>query len=178
MYHGGVRTFTSHGTGQFDPADLGALGARYVFEDGVLIFRPEYVRLGDNVYLGHRVMLKAYAEGGIHMGDDCWVGPGCMFSGAALIDIGDGVGIGPMVQILTSVHDDPGRQHPILDGPLVRTPVTIGAGSDLGAGSILLPGAQLGVGVQLGAGSVVTGKLPDYAVAAGSPARVSRIRDK
>lgn len=171
-----MRTFTTHGTGQFDPADLAAIGTRFVFEEGVLIFRPEFVHLGDNVYLGHRVMLKAYPEGGIHIGNDCWVGPGCMFSGAALIDIGDGAGIGPMVQIMTSVHDDPGQQHPILDGPLIRRPVTVGAGSDLGAGSILLPGARVGRGVQLGAGSVVTGDLPDYAVAAGSPAKVLRKR--
>ena len=43
-------------------------------------------------------------------------------------------------------------------------------------GCILLPGATLGRGVQIGAGAVVSGDVPDLAVAAGVPARVLRFR--
>jgi acetyltransferase-like isoleucine patch superfamily enzyme len=50
--------------------------------------------------------------------------------------------------------------------------VSIGDGSWLGHGVVVLPGAKIGKHVAVGANSVVTGELPDYCVAVGSPARV------
>lgn len=148
-----------------------------MIEDGVLVFRPDLVHLGDNVYIGHRATLKAYPGGGLRIADDCWIGPSCFLSGKAELVIEAGVGIGPRVQILTSTHGDPGRDRPIMDGELVLGPVRIGAGSDLGAGCIVLPGVTIGRGVQVGAGAVVNADLPDHAVAAGVPASVLRFRD-
>lgn len=46
----------------------------------------------------------------------------------------------------------------------------------LGDGAVLLPGARLGNGVIVGARAVVAGVVPDYAVVAGNPARVIRMR--
>jgi len=46
----------------------------------------------------------------------------------------------------------------------------------LGKDVRVLPGARLGCGVIVGAGSVVGGDVPDYAVVAGNPARVVRMR--
>lgn len=40
----------------------------------------------------------------------------------------------------------------------------------------ILPGAKLGSGVIVGAGAVVGGHVPDYAVVAGNPARVVKMR--
>jgi acetyltransferase-like isoleucine patch superfamily enzyme len=53
-------------------------------------------------------------------------------------------------------------------------PVTIGDGSWLGHGTVVLPGASIGRHVVVGANSVVTGVIPDFSVAVGSPARVIR----
>jgi acetyltransferase-like isoleucine patch superfamily enzyme len=171
-----VRAFRTHGDGRFDPADLGSRGDGGVIEDGVLIFRPDLIHLGRNVYLGHRATLKAYPGGGVRIGDDSWIGPSCFLSGKAELVIGAGVGVGPGVQILTSTHQDPGRGRPIMDGELERGPVRVGDGSDIGAGAILLPGVTIGRGVQVGAGAVVSDDLPDFSVAAGMPARVLRMR--
>jgi len=173
-----MRKFHSHGTGRFDPDDLGTRGDGVVLEEGVLIFRPDLVHLGDNVYVGHRAQIKAYPEGGLRVGRDTWIGPNCFFSAAAPVTIGEGVGIGPNVHILTSTHRDPGRDLPIMEGELERAPVTIGDGADLGVGSIVLPGVRIGKGVQLGAGSVVNEDIPDLAVAVGVPARVVGSREK
>jgi serine acetyltransferase len=52
--------------------------------------------------------------------------------------------------------------------------VRIGAGSWIGAGAIIL--ADVGRGCVVGAGAVVTRPLPDFAVAAGVPARILRFR--
>ena len=50
----------------------------------------------------------------------------------------------------------------------------VGDGSWLGHGVVVLPGSDIGRHVAVGAGSVVTGALPDFSVAVGSPARVVR----
>lgn len=46
----------------------------------------------------------------------------------------------------------------------------------LGHGAMVLPGARIGSGVIVGAGSVVRGRVPDYAIVAGNPARIVRMR--
>ena len=173
-----MRKFSSHGSGRFEHDEIAALGEGVVIEDGVRMFRPDLVRLGDNVYVGHQAMLKAYPQGGIAIGRDSWIGPNCFLSAAARITVGVGVGIGPGVQILTSTHRDPGRDLPIMDGELERGAVTIGDGADIGVGTIVLPGVSIGKGVQIGAGSVVASDVPDFAIAAGSPARVLRQREQ
>ena len=52
----------------------------------------------------------------------------------------------------------------------------IGDGSWLGYGTVVLPGPTIGRHVVIGANSVVRGDIPDYCVAAGSPAKVIRDR--
>lgn len=46
----------------------------------------------------------------------------------------------------------------------------------IGAGATLLPTARLGDGVIVGARAVVAGSVPDYAIVAGNPARIVRMR--
>lgn len=46
----------------------------------------------------------------------------------------------------------------------------------LGDGAVILPGARIGSGVIVGAGAVVGGVVPDYAIVAGNPGRVLRMR--
>jgi acetyltransferase-like isoleucine patch superfamily enzyme len=64
---------------------------------------------------------------------------------------------------------------PIREQPGVYQRVTVGRDTWLGDRSVVL--ADVGRHCVLGAASVVTRPLPDYAVAAGSPARVLRFRD-
>mgnify|MGYP001573774594 CR=1 FL=1 len=46
----------------------------------------------------------------------------------------------------------------------------------LGRDAMLMPGAELGNGVIVASRAVVTGKVPDYAIVAGNPAKVVRMR--
>ncbi|RNF32835.1 CatB-related O-acetyltransferase [Paracoccus methylarcula] len=46
----------------------------------------------------------------------------------------------------------------------------------LGDGAVILPGARIGNGVIVGARAVVSGEIPDYAIVAGNPARIVRMR--
>jgi acetyltransferase-like isoleucine patch superfamily enzyme len=92
------------------------------------------------------------------------------------LEIGARVGIGPGVRIITSQHREAGREVPVLFSPIDFAPVVIGDDADIGVGSVVLPGAKIGRGAVIGAGAVVNGEIPEYAVAAGVPARVLRMR--
>ncbi len=46
----------------------------------------------------------------------------------------------------------------------------------IGHGAVILPGVRIGIGAVIGTGAVVTRDIPDYAIAAGVPARVKRRR--
>ena len=168
----------THGTGIFQARDLAACGPDCVFETGVLVFHPENVRLGRNVYVGHYSILKGYYKNSLEIGDETWIGQQCFFHAAGGLFIGAQVGIGPGVKILTSSHtlDGVDRQTPIYSAPVVLAPVRIERGADLGVGAIIMPGVTVGEGAQVGAGAVVTHDVPAYAVVAGSPARVLRER--
>jgi acetyltransferase-like isoleucine patch superfamily enzyme len=166
----------THGTGVVTREALAQCPSSVVFEPGALVFHPENIELGDDVYVGHYAILKGYYKNKLVVGARTWIGQAAFLHGAGGLTIGEDVGIGPHVQILTSTHRDPGRSRPIMHGELAFAPVVIGAGSDLGTGAIVLPGVTIGKGVQLGAGAVVTKDVPDYAVAAGNPARVLRLR--
>lgn len=68
------------------------------------------------------------------------------------IRIGDGVRIGPYVQMLDSSFHRPGN----FDEPDPPRPVEIGAGAVVGAFSIVLPGARIEPGAVIPPASVVT----------------------
>ena len=170
------RRFQSHGSGRFSPEELKRVGQNVVFEEGVLVFHPEVVEIGDNVYVGHRAILKGYYRGYIRIGNNVWIGQNCFLHGAGGIVVGNNVGIGPNVVIITSVHKDQGPSVPILFSELEFGPVVIEDDSDIGVGAIILPGVTIGRGCQIGAGAVVTKSIPPYSVAAGVPVRILRKR--
>lgn len=147
-----------------------------MIEPEVLVFHPENVHLGNEVYVGHRAILKGYHDGVMRIGNRSWIGQQCFFHSAGDITIGDDVGVGPAVKILTSNHTEVGRSVPIVHAPIERAPVVVEDNVDIGIGAILLPGVRVGRGAQVGAGAVVTHDVPSFAVVAGVPAKVLRMR--
>lgn len=167
----------SHGTGAFDRADLAACGEGTVFEPGALVFHPENVEVGRDVYVGHYAILKGYHRNRMLIGDRSWIGQMAFLHAAGGLVVGERVGIGPGVKILTSAHDLGGPPDaPVMDGALSFARVELEDGCDVGAGAIILPGVRVGRGAQVGAGAVVTRDVPAGAVVIGSPARVERMR--
>jgi len=166
----------SHGTGAFELGAFRRLGRDCVFEAGALVFHPENISLGRNVYVGHGAILKGYHRNEMVIGDESWLGQQCFLHAAGGIVIGARVGVGPGVRIITSTHEEAGRDVPVLFSPLRFAPVVIEDDADLGVGAIVLPGVRVGRGAIIGAGAVVTKDVPPYAVAAGVPARLVRER--
>jgi len=166
----------SHGDGRFRVEQLARCGGDCVFEEGVLIFHPERVELGRNVYVGHRAILKGYHENTMRIGDETWIGQQAFLHSAGGLDIGARVGIAPGVRIITSFHAEAGRDLAILNSPVELAPVLVEDDADLGVGVIVLPGVHIGKGAQIGAGAVVTEDVPPYTVSIGVPAKVVRER--
>lgn len=167
---------SSHGSGRFQRSQFARIGQNVVLEAGVLVFHPENVEMGDGVYVGHGTILKGYYRGRMVIGDGTWIGQQCFFHSAGDLSIGRNVGIGPGVKIITSSHAEEGVAKPILHSRLELSPVVVEDDADLGVGSVILPGVRVGRGAQIGAGAVVASDAPDYAVMAGVPARVIRMR--
>lgn len=170
------KQYQSHGSGEFEPHEFKKIGANVIFELGVLVFHPETIELGTNIYIGHNTILKGYYKNSLKIGDNTWIGQNCFFHSAGNIRIGNRVGIAPHVKILTSRHAEQGRDLPILLSELEFAEVVIEDDSDIGIGAIILPGVSIGKGAQIGAGAVVSRNIPDYAVAFGVPAKVVRLR--
>jgi serine acetyltransferase len=147
------------------------------------VYGEQWIAIGAETMIGPHVTLAAGLPGEpadsfddaiVVIGDRCSIGRGTAIVGRCRIAIEDNVTIAPNVYITDHNHsyddlDVPiGRQWPSED------PVRIGAGSWLATNVIVLPGADIGRHVTVAAGSLVRGVVPDYAVIAGSPARVVR----
>ena len=108
----------------------------------------------------------------IKMGRNVYFNFNCVVLDVATVTFGDGVLVGPAVQIYTAAHP--------LDRQLRRSgleygkPIAIGDDVWIGGGAILCPGVTVGAGSVIGAGSVVTGDIPAGVLAVGNPCRIVR----
>ncbi len=161
----------SYGTGSFDRSQFASIGENVVIEQGVLVFKPEKIRVGANVYIGHYAILRGYDRNEMVIGDDTWIGQFCYINSAGGVEIGSRVGIGPCVKIISSKHGEEGRNVPVLLCDLEFTKVKIESESDIGIGAIIMPGVTVGKGSIVGAGAVVTTDVEPFSVVAGVPAR-------
>jgi acetyltransferase-like isoleucine patch superfamily enzyme len=169
-----MKQFSSHGTGEIDVSKFRALGTNVVFERGSMVFHPEQIELGDNIYVGHYAILKGYYKNLMKIGDNVWIGQQAFLHSAGGLEIGNNVGIGPGVSITTSNHGDPAGGESRLAAALVMKPVIVEDDCNIGVGAIILPGVRIGRGARIGAGAVVTSDVGPGEVVAGVPARVLR----
>jgi acetyltransferase-like isoleucine patch superfamily enzyme len=146
------------------------------------LVNERFIHIGAGTVIGPHVSLSAGMVPGqeclrartVVIGDRCLIGRGSGIVGHLSIEIGDDVWTGHHVYITDQNHAYDDLELPISRQASPEEPVVIGSGSWLGHGTIVLPGARIGRHVAVGAGSVVTGELPDFSVAAGVPARVLR----
>ncbi len=146
------------------------------------LFGEEYIEIGDGCIVGPYSTLSAGimpgAPGGrtprLKIGDRCLIGKGSGIVAHESIELGDDIFTGHHVYITDSSHGYEDRTVAIGRQFADVRAVRIGDGSWLGHGTVVLPGADIGRHVAVGAGSVVSGALPDFCLAVGSPARVIR----
>jgi virginiamycin A acetyltransferase len=114
-----------------------------------------------------------FSQAGARIDAHVYIGPRCHIG---LVHVERDVLIAAGVHIPSggATHDFSDLSVPIRLQPHHRSMVRIGAGSWIGSAAVVM--ADIGRDTVVGAGSVVTRPLPDFAVAAGSPARVLRSR--
>ncbi len=162
----------THGSGKVDRNTISICPDSVVIEPGALIFHPENLELGDEVYVGHYAILKAYYKNKMKIGAGSWIGQAAFLHAAGGLTIGKRVGIGPGAKIITSTHAGPASAtRPVMDGELEFAPVVLCDGCDIGVGAIIMPGVTIGTGAQVGAGAVVTRDVADGATVVGIPAK-------
>jgi UDP-2-acetamido-3-amino-2,3-dideoxy-glucuronate N-acetyltransferase len=148
--------------------------------DGVVIHQPDLVNLyGCRVGAGTRI--GAFVE----IQRDAAVGQNCKISSHSFICSGvtieDGVFIGHGVMFVNDTYpravNADGSLQTAADWEVVKTLIKTQA--SIGSNATILGGVIVGAHALVGAGAVVTHDVPDYAIAAGVPARVmGDVRDR
>ncbi|MBM2820457.1 MAG: hypothetical protein HW405_217 [Candidatus Berkelbacteria bacterium] len=170
--------FGTHGTGKFNRTGFAKIGKNVIFEPGILVFHPENIEIGSNVYIGHHTILHGADENKLIIGDRVWIGPQCYLHSSGGIKIYSDNGLAPQTRIISSFHDlDQDDLGPIVNLPIKQKEVIIKSGCDIGLGSIILPGVTIEEGTQVGAGAVVTKNTERYSIVAGVPARKLKLRE-
>ena len=125
----------------------------------------------------------------IDLADNVWIGHYCLVDGTGGVTIGEGVQLSSHTVVYSHSSQDAIRlsgKHFMEQSPANRPgyklkPVRIGKYTFVGTSSVILPGTVIGKGCIIGAGSLVSGIIPDYAIAVGNPVKIigdTRERDK
>ncbi|MFC1880345.1 acyltransferase [Thermodesulfobacteriota bacterium] len=133
------------------------------------------IKLGKRCRLGMEVELRTVEAGHIQIGEDTRLNRGCTLTSYAQIRIDDFTIIGEFVSIRDANHGLR-RGEPMRYQPHTCKPILVGRDVWIGRGSCILPGVTIGEGAVIGANSVVTRDVPDFAIAAGVPAKVIKMR--
>lgn len=121
--------------------------------------------------------LAPYLFGGnrekLVLGSFCQIADGAQFITSSANHRMDGVSTFPF-----AVFDglEGGIDHSRPSMPSGAKDTIVGHDVWIGTRAIILPGARIGNGVIVGAGAIVSGTVPDYAIVAGNPAKVVRMR--
>ena len=135
-----------------------------------------YMEIGNNCTILHYAMIaltKPHPK--LIIGDNVVVGRFSMLTCKNLIKIGNDVLIGSFVQIIDTDHGMGARTSMRTQEAQIGE-VVIGDDVWIGAGAKILRNVHIGNGAVIGANAVVTEDIPQYAIAAGVPARVIRYR--
>lgn len=165
-----MKLWKTEGDGKNNIGLLAHCGDNVIFEDGVRIFHPERIYIGNNVYIGHDTILKGYYQGDLIIGDNVWIGQQCFFHAGGGLRIGNNVGIGPQVKMHAARHE-PTAMGPILFAPIEMRPIAIEDGVNLGIGSIIMGNVIVRKNTRVGAGAVVTKDTRPNSIVVGIPAR-------
>ena len=181
---------------------LGSCGKKPAFGTDVIFRHPKRIRLGSTVVVDDSCCFDAYTEGevGISVGDRCMFGRGTRLSSKlGKITIGNDCGFGAGITVHAAVEGEVvignkciiaghtyigGGQYnmdrtdiPIVDqGHQHGLRLEIGENCWIGANAVIVNGVTVGHDAVVAAGAVVTKDVPPFAVVAGVPAKVIRMR--
>ena len=142
------------------------------------VLRPLFKSYGKNFIFDPS---GQYSFSTISVGNDVYIGPGaCLLAGDSAIEIGNKVMFGPNVTIMGGDHNFSVVGKYMFDvkekKPGDDLPVYIHDDVWIGTGAIVLKGVTIGAGSLVAAGALVKDDVPKYAIVAGVPAKIVRMR--
>jgi maltose O-acetyltransferase len=132
------------------------------------LLRPCFKSCGRNLQVARRVTINF--SNCLEIGRDVYIATGCWIHAWGGIVIEDEVQLGPYSMLVTGDHTlkDGSYRH----GPSSLAPIHLRHGSWVAAHAVVTKGVTLGRGALIAANSVATRNIPDFAIAAGVPARI------
>lgn len=162
---------------------LGQLGKGTILSKADQLLNPRHIFIGKQVGIAHGARLDAIRQfagqsyaGAIYIGDHTSIQPYAHIAAAASLYIGTYVLTGSRIFISDHDHQFTKLDVPVAYQPLAVAPVRIEDHVWLGENVTILKGVTVGHHAVIGANSVVTKNIPPFAIAAGSPAKVIRMR--
>lgn len=157
------------------------LGWRVAFSKGIYLRNPEYISLGNNVFLANNAILSVpdeHVEYGLHkpklkIEDGVRVNIGTMIAAAKSVHLKKSVNIAQYCFIGDHDHAYKDVTKLIRDQGLANVkPIVINEDTWIANKVTVCSGVTIGKHCVIGANSVVTKDIPDYSVAVGIPAKV------
>ena len=181
------------------PLILGACGRNVFFGADITLRHPHKIQIGDDVVVDDGCVLdaKGSSNTGIKIGNGVFLGRQtsvntkdgdivledgvnisafCMVFSASQVRCGKNTLIAAYTYLVGGGHDMTDTDTAIIDQERPSAGITIGYNGWIGTGVSILDGVTLGHDVVIGANSVVTKDVDDFAVAAGTPAVIRRVR--
>jgi maltose O-acetyltransferase len=130
--------------------------------------RPCFKSCGGNLQVARRVTINFSNR--MEIGRDVYIATGCWIHAWGGVVLEDEVQLGPYSVLVTGDHSLKDGSYRY--GPSALAPIRICHGSWVAAHAVVTKGVTLGRGALLAANSVATRNIPDFAIAAGTPARI------
>ena len=181
------------------PRLLKRCGRNVVFGRNVVLRHPNKIDIGDDVVIDDNCLLDAKGSdnagiriesgvfmgrnsilscknGDIVLGERANIGFNCEVFSASNVTLGPDTLIAAYSYLIGGGHDFGDVDKAVLEQGRCSYGIKTGEGAWLGAGVKVLDGVAIGNHAIIGAGAVVTRDIPDYAIAAGITAKVTRDR--
>jgi acetyltransferase-like isoleucine patch superfamily enzyme len=178
---------------------LGRVGRNVVFGINVTLRHPHKITIGDNVVIDDQCCLDAKGtdnrgivigngvfvgrntilsckNGDIVIGDNANLGFNCEIFSASRVRVGKSILMAAYTYLVGGDHLYDRVDIPVLEQGRTARGIDVGDGVWLGTHVVVADGSTIGRDAIIGAGAVVVGEIPEFAIATGIPARMTRDR--
>ncbi|MFQ6114504.1 MAG: flippase-like domain-containing protein, partial [bacterium] len=178
----------------FYPAILGSVGKGAAFGANIALRHPGKIHIGNNVVIDDNCVLDAKGQSnqGIRIGNGVFIGRGTILTchnGDIVLEDNVNIGFNCVISSLSSIvigknnlmaaycylvggdHDSARTDIPVLFQGRSSKGIVIDKNVWLGAGVTVLDGVTIGRDSIIAAGAVVNKDVPEFAIAAGLPAK-------
>ena len=181
------------------PWILGSVGRNVVFGVNVTLRHPHKIHIGDNVviddlccldakgtnntgitigtgvFIGRNTILSC-KNGDIVIDDRANIGFNCEVFSASKVRVGKDILMAAYTYLVGGDHLYDRTDIPVLQQGRTARGIEVGDGTWLGTHVVVTDGSTIGRDAIIGAGAVVVGEIPEFSIATGIPAKVTRDR--